>query len=634
MNLSEFSTLWVCWLMPNRKLPDDALILSFALPEQDKIIEDRYSDRFLRGSEVSQGIRDKARKLYVQLIAELGATPCYREKTLRELMKLDDRECSSWWYHRVSFKDNTSEPTFDRIITVLTVVSVVEQLKIDNIVILGGAQEVGEALSSKYNVRRIKEKRRPSTLVLVLRGVASRVKSICNFYRSITASKRCLSLIQRNVEVGFVGFWDWSISYDKKTGVIEDRYYKSLPLELRKLGVNDIAWLLWLDPFSEPSSGGRALKDVVLPIKSRNDMIMLQSFLSIKEMLKYVCDFRMSYRYFLVRISIRFRKLFWKDGIDYFRLFSSDLLYMFFNADISHYRLVALATERAVRKFRPKVVLSFLEFYPFAKACYEGIRRSKEGIICCCIQHGTRSHESTFCAFDPKLEYLGAEDQCPIPNPDYCFAMGNLGRKLFHECGFPDEKILLTGSPRFEHIRLNANKRKKSEKDTVRLLFAASGIFDMEMHALDACVMVGKELDFVELIVRDHFFYRLRDYPPAKKLIDFVELSNKSLDDDIDRADILLFTSTTVAEEAFLHGKPVWQWVTPNANTSLFRDVPVIKKIYSADQLKRALYDFKESPDKYYPSDEDIKCVEKECFFRCDGKTSKRIAKEISTRFL
>ena len=68
-----------------------------------------------------------------------------------------------------------------------------------------------------------------------------------------------------------------------------------------------------------------------------------------------------------------------------------------------------------------------------------------------------------------------------------------------------------------------------------------------------------------------------------------IEISNHSLDDDLSRADLVLFTSTTLAEEALMRKVPVWQIISLKSNFSSLRAMDEVNKFYSEKQMRFAL---------------------------------------------
>ena len=137
------------------------------------------------------------------------------------------------------------------------------------------------------------------------------------------------------------------------------------------------------------------------------------------EILKAVGDFRPLMAFLRLRTSAAFGGTFQAGGFDCAPLFSARLLRGFLDASLPHGDLVAAATERACRRYRPKVVLSFLEHFPHSRAHYEGVRQAGRGTICVAIQHASYNHEKTFLFLHPVMEFTGEPDGQPVPHPPH-----------------------------------------------------------------------------------------------------------------------------------------------------------------------------------------------------------------------
>ena len=109
-----------------------------------------------------------------------------------------------------------------------------------------------------------------------------------------------------------------------------------------------------------------------------------------------------------------------------------------------------------------------------------------------------------------------------------------------------------------------------------------------------------------------------------------VSVSSKTLEEDIAEADVLLFTYSTVAEEAFLKGKPVWQWLPLSYNASALVEACAVPQFSSTDGLRQALKDFQENPKAFQPELSVRKDACEKLFFRGDGLAAARIAQTLS----
>jgi CDP-glycerol glycerophosphotransferase (TagB/SpsB family) len=130
----------------------------------------------------------------------------------------------------------------------------------------------------------------------------------------------------------------------------------------------------------------------------------------------------------------------------------------------------------------------------------------------------------------------------------------------------------------------------------------------------------------VKLKLRSHPFARMENLPGYKKYSDNIISSTSTLEDDLKDADIVVSTYSTVAEEAFLRGIPVIQWLTKGFNGSVFRDLNIVRKVSSADELGRALKSFIADPKPFYPTKDAQEAVLRNCFYKADGQASSRIA--------
>jgi len=449
------SEIWVCWVKPEAWPAGDTPILSFLSPAVEEKLERTHGGPVILAREASRGVRSQARALYINLVGKIGTASCENGFTLRQALTRRG-EGSRWWYHAAAFKECESDPAFNWIITVLTIRDVAEKLGSSKLVLVGAPGEVAAVLKSGFTVEE-RQTRPPQRVWWIwLRSVGSRAVQVVTMLRQWNAVRQHIQIPKGSFHVVFSGFWDWSVSWDDQAQSLADRYFKNLPDELKRQGVAPIGWFCWFAPHAEPGKEDRRLKDVLEPAKGREGIIILQAFLRLRDILRAAGDFQPLATFVRVRQRTTFREIFLAGGLDYYPLFSGQLLRGFLDASIPLCELVALATERACRRYRPKVALSFLEHFPYSRAHYEGVGRGGNASTCYAIQHASYNHEKTFLFLDPALEFRGEPDGCAVPHPNYVFAMGTLGRELFLECGYPKENVLLTGSPRYDHIRLSS----------------------------------------------------------------------------------------------------------------------------------------------------------------------------------
>ncbi len=442
--MNKQNILYVCWKYPENFPENNVILLSFLNPAAEEKLKNDFTGTVVSARKIAQEVKDKARTTYIDLIAKVGATPVNEGKTFRQALKRKDG-ISLWWFHKVSEKNCESDPTFNSIIEILVIISVADTANIKEIVLFGGYKEIADILNCFYEVKTIQCKKRNDFYCAFLKGIGSRVKYFFIFLVRWFAIKRTVKKCNQSIDVVFSGFWDWSVKEDKETYELIDRFFKSLPDKLSSIGLK-VGWFLWFDPYFEPISKGRKLKHILDPISRYDNLIMLQQFIKVSDLIKALLNIKPCLIFFSFCRRNDFKKGFIVNRINFFPLLQSQLLYGFLNSSIPHHELVLAANSRAFEKYQPKVSFSFLELFLYSRALYSGKSQGSYNTIHYAIQHGSYSKEKTFILLDPDIEYSGYPDNCPVPKPDYVFAMGELGKEIFMESGFPAENIFLTGS--------------------------------------------------------------------------------------------------------------------------------------------------------------------------------------------
>ena len=72
-NTPQYKKMWVCFRPPSKPLPPHTLILSFLSPLEETAFP---QDDFISGRKTVLEYREKAQKLYIELITKPPATPC------------------------------------------------------------------------------------------------------------------------------------------------------------------------------------------------------------------------------------------------------------------------------------------------------------------------------------------------------------------------------------------------------------------------------------------------------------------------------------------------------------------------------------------------------------------------------
>lgn len=621
-------TLWVCWAPPALPEGPPPTILSFLPPSVEEEFERQYSGCVLRAREVSHDVRMRAKAFYIDLVSRIGTATVKTGQSLRQALT-SSGEVSRWWFHPVAFRDCESDPTFNWLIAILTIQTVVEKSGHQALVLVGASAEIVAVLRSAYRIKEQGKRRLFHLRWLWGRGLASRFRYVMMMLRYSKAARRHCGVPEGPYDVVFSGFWDWSVRPRDLTGSFEDKYFQLLPDQLRFRRRISCGWFAWLDPKGDPTRATRPITAVLAPLKNHREVVILQAFLRPGDIIRSVTDFRPLAIFLRVRKKSVFREIFREKGLDFYPLFAAQLLQGFLNPSLPHGELVVRAVKRACKRLKPKVSMSFLEHFPYSRAYYAGIRSAGGGTICVAVQHASANHEKTFLFLHPSREFRGEPDGCAVPHPDYVCTMGTLGQELFLECGYPTNRVFVTGSPRYDHLFLAAAPillEKRSERRGMRLLIVASLSQEVEMDMIEAVCVAARGLVDVKVSLREHPFSPLSTNPRFALFKNFLEITQGSLSEDLARADLILFTYSTVAEEAFLQGKPVWQWFPMGFDGSALAAVADIPRFSSPVTLRKALTEFLADPSRFQPDLNESRRTLERLFFRADGGAASRVA--------
>ena len=93
--------------------------------------------------------------------------------------------------------------------------------------------------------------------------------------------------------------WDWSVQFDKDK-TLKDVYFTDLPNHLSEKNIK-CARLLWVEPQHKPGSKRRSLKSVIKHVKNHPQLILVQNFLKIIDIL---CAFQIFVRCINITSSV------------------------------------------------------------------------------------------------------------------------------------------------------------------------------------------------------------------------------------------------------------------------------------------------------------------------------------------
>jgi hypothetical protein len=372
---------------------------------------------------------------------------------------------------------------------------------------------------------------------------------------------------------------------------------------------------------------GRSLEDVLAPLAGESRVVLLQAFIRPTDILRETFDFSACRTLRQLLRAPTAQGAFVVDNLDWRPLFEPELWRGVLNAQIPNCRLVALATQRAAERYAPRLSLGFLEHFPYARAHYAGMRQGAPNAVNCTMQHAGCARDKTFYHLDPARELRGEPDGQRVPQPDKVFVMGEFGAAVFRACGYAEERLVLAGSARYDHIVYPpaAAARAPRLAGPLRVLVACSLEVSCEIAMVEAAVLAKAGSPTVELRVRNHPSSRVDAHPRFAALRAGVEISQETLDADIAWADVLLYSYSTVAEEAFLQGKPAWQWLPLGFNGSALAEVAEIPRFGSVAALQAAFREGAALAPAAVPEHASAEAAQ-QLFHPADGRAADRIA--------
>jgi surface carbohydrate biosynthesis protein (TIGR04326 family) len=570
-------------------------------------MDERFGAQIASGRLLIQEVRERARAEYVSLIARLGSTPVAAGRTLRQVM-LTPEGYSRWWFLSPTEKDCIwdDDTIYTTILRLMAVQFVTDRYHIGRVQLYGAsrmfAASIGQLRLSTFGA--IVEVARE-----VLFGLAGRVALIFEYLRYRRGLPHVTSPAEHR-DVLLQSYWDWSVRPDGDG--LRDRYFTTLPAELASRGLS-VGWLASCEPHAERLQEGRSSRDVVASSRSHPDVTLLERYLKPYEIVRLALDVGCPLRVTRVVIDSRFQHLCRVGESDLYPLVRKLLLRATWGATVCRLQLVATATARACRQLRPRMMLTAFEMFMRSRAIYAGLRACDPHVPVWAAQHAGYSSDKTLGVYDPEIEMRGTPDGCGVPAPDGIFVMGDLSRRLWEDSGFERERVLPTGGLRYQAVRAGV-RVDRPRNDTTSLLIVGGMNEAAELDVCEAAVAATAGLDAVRIHWRDHPNYRFSARAVFRRFQGVIAVTSGTVEEDLDAADLVLFTHTGLAEEALLRGVPTWQWLWPGFNTSPFLDVPVIPSFASVADLRGELRAFLEAPSSYRPSEEVQQRVLTECF--------------------
>jgi surface carbohydrate biosynthesis protein (TIGR04326 family) len=620
----RFTEIWVCFAPPREAPSAETLVLSFMLPSAEAEADARWGAQLASGRRLVDEVRARARAEYVGLVARLGTTAGRDGRTVRQALG-GPGGYSRWWLLQLTEKDCVwdGDPLYVMILRLMAVQTVVERHRIGRIRLVGAPRLFAAALGEGGMSR--------GTAIALLRaaavGVAARLALAGELLGLWWTERRLPRRAASPRDVLLQGYWDWSVRPDGEGG-LRDRYFTDLPSELRRRGLS-VGWLVSCETRQEPWQHGRRRRDVVAEASAHPEITLLEKYWRPGDIVRSALNLRYAWRTTRFVLGRGCRTACRVGTSNVHAVVRDLLLRAAWGSTCARLELVATAAARAARELQPRLVLTFMELFLRARAIYAGV--SAAGVPRAALwaaQHGGYSSDKTLGVVDPDVEMRGAPDGCAMPSPDGIFVMGDLSRRIWQATGIAAGRVVPTGGLRYQSAQIRA-ERRAVPKARVSVLLACGMNESAELELCDAAVAACAGLPSVRLLWRNHPIYEFSRRPAFRRFQGAIHVTSGSLEEDLESADLVLFTHAGIAEEALLRAIPAWQWRWAGFNTSPFLDVPVIPSFTSVAALRRELEQFVRDPARYRPTAEVQRRVLHECFGADPAGASSRMADAI-----
>ena len=614
-----FSELWVCFEPPATDPPPYVLVLSFMSPPAEAAIHERWSAQMLSGRALVDEVRSRGRQEYVRLMARIGATPCVGGQTLRQALR-GPAGYSRWWLLDITEKDCVSDDDtiYLTILRSMAVQAVKDKYGIERMELCGGDPRLAAALGLEGTAQ--------ESMADIARaigfGVLGRFALIVE-YVGLWWTLRTLPVPpSEQRDVLLQAYWDWTVRPDGSGG-LHDRYFTTLPAQLAARGLRT-GWIASCEPYAEQWQLGRKKRDVIAASCAHPEVTLLERFLTLTDIVRAAANLRYPIQATRFVIDRRFRVLCRTAAFDLYPLVRKQLLRAVWGRTFCRLQLGAIATARACRQLRPRMVLTCFELFLRSRAIYAGVRATSPRVPVWAAQHAGYSSDKTLGVLDPEIDLRGTPDGCPVPAPDGIFTFGELSRRVWEATGFPPERVVPTGGLRYQAVRIES-PAVRVRRTHVAILLVGGMHESTHVELCEAALAAASGLP-VRLQWRDHPSYRFSQRPAFRRFSGSMVVATGTLDEDLRTADLVLFAQTGVAEEAVLRGIPTWQWLWAGFNISPFVDLPLIPTFTSVAALRQALESFVRDAKPYQPAADIQQRVLDECFGPDPAGASARIA--------
>lgn len=320
-----------------------------------------------------------------------------------------------------------------------------------------------------------------------------------------------------------------------RSGSFQDAYFPNLLPYLRE---HKVPYVILADIIQDFR---KRLKDIVTDCN--NLIVPIEYFFSPVDLIKAVLA------QWLYRPQLRKKVMF--GALDVTELVRSELDECFFSARFFSNLLYYFKIRGLARNVDMHSFIYTFENYAWEKMCLLALKESGRHIKTIGFQHA-------FIAKNSFRYMLGADEIGAVPSPDRILTMGNVTKRILVSYGRWPQERLLTGCALRQSKTMDAPENICPKSRDILVAFS--------MTREDSI----KILEFIFAAGLDQYpqtvYLRFHPQTPVEEVLksvsfklpsNFVISTAASLNEDIKRAGVVLYTFTTVGLEALLNGLPV-----------------------------------------------------------------------------
>lgn len=577
-----------------------------------------------------------ARAKFVRFAAEWPARPAVFGGDFLQAFLRDG--CPAWWFTDLSQKNAGTRPTFARLCELEALRIVLARATYERAILVVDDRDHANVLAQACAQARVPAATawRPATVdgESVPRLLLGRVK---RWWLDACATRLARRhALPATVDVDpsrrLIAFHTWFPSQWRSwRGASRDRYFVDVPDLLRRSAAAQPFYACVI-----PAPEAAALRSGVRAAATRareepNAFVFLERWSSVRDVCRLYADVRPALKdRWLQAVDRRFRRSFDWDGIDVFPLARHDLAASLVR-DLPYYELLALRLRRMVAGLRPADVVTPLETYAYGRAVAWGVHAAHAGARVVGYQHSPVNANQLMYAFTPG-------EAARMPLPDVWLLHGGDARRMLRQSGIADERLIVTGAPRFDD--LTEFRRRRSEHASAlrrqwnvgagtRLVVVAGVIWpEITRALLQTCMQALADRPDTLVLIKPHPLHAVteNDLREAAGSRARFAVTTEDLNVLQAAADVMVGAFGTSDAEAIAIGCPVVRVLLTNFDLSPTSDEPgATVEVAGPDELRRAIDAVLAGAAPPPRTAEFIERV----FFRLDGRSAERVVAAI-----